>query len=187
MSVELQKVLLRVLPFLGIFLGLLIAVKRKKIHPASLALQKPNSVKWFIFWWAGFLLFILLTEVLLHHFGLIKVGKWNNTFFPTLIKIIGIVILAPIGEELVFRGILLHKLKQGNINSHVAIFIQAVLFTLVHSAAFDLTLLSNIGKLQIFTDAMLFAYAKENTKSIFTPITMHAMGNLIAVIEQFIL
>jgi uncharacterized protein len=97
------------------------------------------------------------------------------------------VVLAPIAEEMVFRALLLHKLKQWKVNHYVAIFLQAVIFVALHSAAFQFTLSGNIGKAQIFTDAILFALAMYHTKSVYTPMVMHATGNAVAVLEQFIL
>jgi membrane protease YdiL (CAAX protease family) len=66
------------------------------------------------------------------------------------------VIIAPIAEELIFRGLFLNKLIGLKINKHIAIFILALIFVGVHSFAFENTLSSKIGIAQTFIDASLF-------------------------------
>ena len=187
MNEEIKQVLFRILPFLAIITGITIAIKKQKLTKADLYIQRPNSYKLFLKWWLGFLVFIILTEITLYRFGILEVSTWKNSFFPSILKILSMVVLAPIAEELIFRALLLHKLKQWKINQHVAIIIQGLIFVALHSAAFQITLSSNIGKAQIFTDAVLFGYAMYHTKSVYTPIVMHATGNSVAVIEQLIL
>ena len=97
------------------------------------------------------------------------------------------VLIAPIAEELFYRGFFLTKLIHFKINKHVAIFIIAILFVLVHSFVFENTMASKIGIVQTFVDASLFGYARLTTKSIYTPIIMHIIGNLIATVEMYLL
>ncbi|NBP68730.1 MAG: CPBP family intramembrane metalloprotease, partial [Cytophagia bacterium] len=104
----------------------------------------------------------------------------------TLLRILGIVILAPIAEELMFRGFLLSRLLNKKINPHLAIAIQAILFVLLHSFAYRNDLSAKISIVQSFIDASLYGYARYHTKSILTPITMHMTGNSIALLEKFI-
>lgn len=97
------------------------------------------------------------------------------------------VIIAPIAEELIYRGLFLSKLISLKISKHIAIFILALIFVGSHSFAFENALSSKIGIAQTFIDASLFSYARFSTKSIYTPITMHMTGNLIATLETFLL
>jgi membrane protease YdiL (CAAX protease family) len=138
-------------------------------------------------WWGLFLIFILATEICLYRIGLLDVTPWNHDLSSSIIRVLGIVILAPIAEELLFRGILLHKLEQWKIKRFTSILIQAAAFVGLHSFAYENTLSSNIGIAQSFIDAVIYALAKYNSKSIYTPIAMHATGNLIAILERFIL
>ncbi|PZX93057.1 hypothetical protein DOS84_11850 [Flavobacterium aquariorum] len=145
MNEEIKSALIRVVPFVMILAGLFIASKRRKIDRAvDLGLQKPNSMTHFFFFTFGFLGFILLTEFFLYKLGILEIDKWNHAFFPSIIRIVGAVILAPISEELIFRGLLLSKLSK-KVN-----------------------------------------YARQFTKSIYTPIAMHIMGNFLATLERFI-
>lgn len=185
--IEIIKVLIRILPFLAVLIVLKIRVKQKKISASDLDLQKPNSKKIYLIWCISFLLFCLVTEYLLYINGILEVEKRSFNLIPSTIKIIGMVLIAPITEELVFRGLLLSKLISLKINKHIAIFILALIFVGVHSFAFKNTLSSKIGIAQTFIDASLFAYARFSTKSIYTPMTMHMTGNLIATLEIFLL
>ena len=73
------------------------------------------------------------------------------------------------------------------IKENYAILIQAIFFVLLHNFTFQNTLSSNIGIAQSLIDAILFGYARQYTKSLYTPITMHITGNAMAIIERFIL
>jgi membrane protease YdiL (CAAX protease family) len=184
---EILKVLIRILPFLIILIVLNIRIKQKKISNYELDLQKPNSTKKYLIWCISFLLFCLITEYVLYVNGILEVGKRNFNLIPSIIKIIGMILIAPIAEELIYRGLFLNKLISLKISKHIAIFILALIFVGVHSFAFENTLTSKIGIAQTFIDASLFAYARFSTKSIYTPITMHISGNLIATLEIFLL
>lgn len=186
MNEEIKSALIRVVPFVIILVGLFIATKRGKIdRVVDLGLRKPISMIHFFFWTFGFLGFILLTEFFLYKLGILEIAKWNHPFFPSIIRIVGAVILAPISEELIFRGLLLSKLSK-KVNTHLAILIQACFFVLLHNFAYQNTLSSNIGIVQALIDASLFGYARQYTKSIYTPIAMHMTGNFIATLERFI-
>ena len=184
---ELIKILLRILPFLVIILVLALNVKRGKISKEDLALLKPNTLTKAIIWCTSFLIFCVLTEVLLFHYHLLEIKPHVFDVKTSMLKIIGMVLLAPIAEELLYRGLFLTKLIQFNVNKHVSIFIIAIVFVLVHSIALEHTLSSNIAFIQIFIDATLFGYARLTTKSIYTPIAMHVIGNLIASAEMYLL
>ena len=88
---------------------------------------------------------------------------------------------------MIFRGLILSKKINDNINIHLAIFIQSILFVLLHNFTYQNSLSSNIGIAQSLIDASLFGISRLHTKSIYTPITMHMTGDFIATIERFIL
>lgn len=186
MNDEMRLAILRTLPFLIVICVIAILIKRKKIKPQELDLVKPFSVKHYLLWTLGFLTFTLLTEFFLSYFGILEVSKWKHSFSPSVILITGAVILAPIAEELLFRGLVLNALKK-KVSIHLSIFIQAIFFVLLHNFTYENTLSSNIGIVQSFIDATLFGYARYYTKSLYVPITMHITGNAIATLERFIL
>jgi membrane protease YdiL (CAAX protease family) len=186
MNPELKSALIRIIPFVFILLGLFIANKRKKVTVEDLGLQKPTSAKQYFSWIIGFLVLAVLIEFCLYQQGILEIDKWNHTLYPSILLIFGAVFLAPISEELIFRGLILTKLTQRKVNIHLAILMQACFFVLLHNFTYQNTLSSNIGIAQSLMDACLFGYARQYTKSISTPITMHITGNCIATLERFI-
>ena len=187
MSSETQSALIRVVAFLIIPVAMRVAIKRKKFTRHDIALNSPLSYSKFFLWWFGFLLFTVLTEITLYRFGILEVSRWHHNGVSAAIRLIGIIVLAPLSEELLFRGFFLHKLIQWKLNRHMAVLVQAAVFVLLHSFAYQNDLSSNIGIAQGFIDACIFAYARFSTGSIYTSMAMHSTGNLVAVIEQFIL
>ena len=187
MNHEIKLALIRVLPFLIVIIIVFILSKRKKINPKEIDLRKPQSFKLFLVCCIGFLFYVLITEISLSYFSLLEVSKWNHSYNASLILIFGTVILAPIAEEILFRGFILNQLINKKINLHLAIFIQACFFVLLHNFTYQNTLSSNIGIAQSLIDATFFGYARIYSKSLYTPITMHITGNIIAIIERFVL
>lgn len=184
---ELTKILLCILPFLVIILVLIIRVRKGKLSKDDLGIRKPETNVKAVIWCVSFFIFCILTELILFQFRLLEFKNYEFNIKISFLKIGGMVFIAPIAEELLYRGFFLTKLIQFNVNKHLAIFIIAILFVLVHSFVFDNTLSSKIGIIQIFIDATLFGYARLTTKSIYTPITMHIIGNLIATAEMYLL
>lgn len=186
MNHEIKMALLRTLPFLVVVIVFIILVKRKKINTHDLMLCRPDTMGRFVYWIIGFLLFIVIIEWGLYKFNLLEIDKWQHGFIPSLILIPGAVLLAPIAEELIFRGMILNALVKRKLSVHLAIFLQAIFFVLLHNFTWQNTLSSNIGVVQSLIDATLFGYARYSTKSIYTPMAMHITGNMIAVLERFI-
>jgi len=186
MNAEIRSALIRVLPFAVILFILLLQIKKGRITKQDLFLNKPYSVKGFFYWLIGFLLVVVTIEYCLYKAGILEINKWNHPFFSSVIRITGAVFLAPIVEELIFRGLLLNMLVKRKINLHLAIFIQAVIFGLLHNFTYQNSLTANIGIAQSLMDAMLFGYAKYATRSIYTPMAMHVTGNFIATAERCI-
>lgn len=183
---ELTKILIRILPFLIIIIALTIRIKKGKLSKDDLGIRLPEtSLKAFI-WCFSFLLFCILTEFILFEVGLLEFKNYAFDIKTSLLNIIGIVLIAPLAEELLYRGLFLTKLIKLKINKHLAIFIIAILFVIVHSFVFENSMASKIGVIQVFVDATLFGYARLSTKSILTPIVMHIIGNLIATIEMYL-
>ncbi len=183
---ELRSALVRTLPFLIVIVVLAILIRRGKIKSQDLDLGKPDPIRSYFIWTVGFLFYALIIEFLLDARGILQVSKWEHSLTPSIILIFGAVVLAPIAEELLFRGLILNVLIKRIGNKHVAILAQALLFVLLHNFTYENTLSSNIGIVQSSIDAVLFAYARQYTRSIYTPITMHMSGNVLAILERFI-
>jgi membrane protease YdiL (CAAX protease family) len=185
LSGELWSALGRVLPFILALVFIGIARKRGKITEETIALRRPASFVLYSAWCLLFLFFIVTTEVVLARLGILEIEPWNHTLVPSLIRITGAVVLAPCVEEILLRGVLLGKLAE-KLNIHLSIVIQAVVFVLLHSFAYENSTASRIGIAQTLTDGILYGYARQQTRSLYTPITMHMTGNLVATLERFL-
>lgn len=93
----------------------------------------------------------------------------NNTLFA-------IILISPIFEELIFRGVLFNRLKLF-IPTIFAVLISALIFASFHP-------FGNIFSSFIFGISMVLLYLK--TENIFIPITAHFLNNLLAEIIVFI-
>jgi membrane protease YdiL (CAAX protease family) len=187
MNEEIRSALIRVLPFVVILFILLLQIKKGRITKQALFLNKPSTCKYFFYWVIGFLLLVLTIEYCLYKTAFLEVDKWQHPFLSSVIRITVAIFLAPIVEELIFRGLLLNMLIKRNVNLHLAIFIQAGVFIMLHNFTYQNSLNAYIGIVQSLMDAMLFGYAKYTTRSIYTPMAMHITGNIIATAERFIL
>lgn len=112
MNEEIRSAILRTLPFLIVVCVIAMLVKRRKIKSENIDLAKPFSVKCYLSWTLGFLAFTLLVEFLLSNFGILEVSRWKHSVSPSILLITGAVLLAPIAEELLFRGLVLNSLKK---------------------------------------------------------------------------
>lgn len=81
------------------------------------------------------------------------------------------IIVAPIGEEIFFRGLLYNSLKR-QWGVPAAIVVSGVIFAVAHFGP--------IAILGIIPMGMLLAYVYERTKSLWVTITMHMLNNLLA-------
>jgi membrane protease YdiL (CAAX protease family) len=182
----LSSTLLQVVPFLFALAALYIATKKGRITRSDLALNRPRSRSAMIFWILGFAIIAVTVEILLYSYGLLEVKAWDYPVAVKVIRSIGIVLLAPITEELLFRGLILSKLRNTGIKTALAVILQAIVFVLLHGFAYDQTFVAKIGIVQTFTDGCLFALARLHTRSIYTSIGMHMCGNGLALLERLL-
>jgi membrane protease YdiL (CAAX protease family) len=176
--------IVRVSPFMILLVVVFFRIRQGKIVPASIGLQWPARWSHAAMWLVGFLTFAVGVELLLYASGLLETGGFKHHGASAAIQFIGMVVLAPIAEELLFRGIFLNRLERLFGRFSVAAVVQAILFVALHNFAYQGTVTANIGVAQSFADALLFAFARRHTGSILTPILMHASGNMIAVAEM---
>ena len=88
--------------------------------------------------------------------------------------LLAMVFLAPVTEELIFRGYLFKAWRHTWLGAHGTILLTSVLFTLVHASQYPLLTLAIL-----FTFSLILGYAREKTGSIWLPIILHMLNNLI--------
>lgn len=98
----------------------------------------------------------------------------TDTLPQLLMNILVIGVIAGVGEELVFRGIVLRKLLKGLNNEHVAVWLSAIIFSAIHFQFY--------GFLPRVMLGALFGYLYVWTGNIRIPIAAHIFNNTVAVI-----
>lgn len=98
----------------------------------------------------------------------------SDTFPQLFMNILVIGVIAGIGEELVFRGIVLRKLLKGLNNEHVAVWLSAIIFSAIHFQFYGFFPRMMLGA--------LFGYLYVWTGNIGIPIAAHIFNNTVAVI-----
>lgn len=181
---EIGGAVIRVAPFLALIAVIGFRVRQGRILASDIAIRSPHSWRAVFAWLLGFLLLAFGVEWIVWQAGLLELGGFKHDGVSALIRIVGMVALAPIAEEFLFRGILLNWLEKRTGKFFLAAALQAIAFVAVHNFTYSGSALSIIAVVQSFIDAMLFAFARRQTGSILTPILMHASGNLIAVAEM---
>jgi membrane protease YdiL (CAAX protease family) len=103
-------------------------------------------------------------------------------FAPISINGFPIIILAPIGEEMMYRGFLYGYLRN-KIGVVLAIILQAALFSICHVSLFYYPNV-NYLLLNIFLSGLIFGLLYEKTGSLYTSIICHGCINYIALIKN---
>lgn len=94
------------------------------------------------------------------------------------ISVISVLIVAPISEELIFRGYIYNNFRN-SIGSIPAILITSALFTLMHFPRFTFDPLFFVS---IFLTGTIFGILREKTGSVLVPMLFHAIYNFGSII-----
>lgn len=101
-----------------------------------------------------------------------------DSFIKMLVGFIVIAVVAGIGEELIFRGLIQRKLYKGLKNPHVAIWAAAFIFSAIHMQFY--------GFLPRLMLGALFGYFYFWTGNIWVPIIAHIFNNGFAVVMFYL-
>lgn len=110
----------------------------------------------------------LLTEVFLS----------VNSINGLVINLFIIAIMAAIGEELLFRGVVLRVIFDWLKNPHLAVFISSILFSALHLQFF--------GFLPRMVLGLLFGYIYLWTASLWIPVILHFLFNGVTVVAAYL-
>jgi CAAX protease family protein len=94
---------------------------------------------------------------------------------PIWLPIIVLIIGAPLSEELVFRGLLLGRLRQTRLGFAGATLISTLSWTFLH---LSYTL---VGLVDVFLAGLLFSWSLWRTQTLWVPIAFHALYNAIVL------
>ncbi len=102
----------------------------------------------------------------------------GSSFQLLLLNLLMIAVLPAIGEEFLFRGVLIKLLRDWFGNAHFAIIFAAFLFSAIHLQFF--------GFLPRFVLGLLLGYLYYFSKNLWVPIAAHFFNNASAVIASFL-
>ena len=140
----------------------------KKITPAGIlwTLVLAYAVQHAVSIIIGFLAF-MLPEIVAAYEEMVESAGLTDY---SLTWVFAVVILPPLVEETVFRGLILHYLKKGGARFWAANLIQAVLFGIYHG--------NLIQGIYAFCIGVLLGYLAERYGSLIIPVLVHALFNL---------
>lgn len=154
-------------------------------HVRHLSWQDDIGLRWpslgtSLRWIGAYIVLTIATELVSDALGLASEKSWFEKYSVGVIVVRSLVIvtLAPIAEELMFRGLLFSVLSSTRVGAIGAVALTALLFALMH--------FQYAGVLMLFVliDAIYFGVARLATGSVLIPIICHMIGNSVAVYER---
>lgn len=88
------------------------------------------------------------------------------------------VVVAPVIEELVFRGYLFTAWRKTRLGLWGTVLLTSLIFALIHAAQYSWLIL-----IYLFVFSIILGLAREKTGSIWTPIVLHVLNNAIAMVS----
>jgi membrane protease YdiL (CAAX protease family) len=131
-------------------------------------------------WVAAFVLLVVLVALLEPLLGFRPARPWEGRHGSTemLIRLVGIVLVAPITEELLFRGAAFTRLARSGLEASGAIAVTAAIFAILH-------LQYGPGPVtMILIDGLFYGLARAKTGSVLVPLVCHMIGNSYAAWER---
>lgn len=102
----------------------------------------------------------------------------TDTISGLLVNILVICVIAAIGEEMMFRGVLQGTIERGTGNGHAAIWISATIFSAIHLQFFGFFPRLLLGALN--------GYLMYYSRSLWAPVWAHFLNNLATVVAVFL-
>ncbi|OUS29883.1 hypothetical protein A9Q98_05725 [Thalassotalea sp. 42_200_T64] len=108
----------------------------------------------------------------------VKTPEWMNDLLASTdniwLSVLSLCIVAPIFEELVFRGFIYKKIEQTVLRKSGAVFFTALLFTLIH------TQYEAIILFDLFVLAMILSIVRLKTDNLKYCIAIHMLNNMVS-------
>ena len=168
-------------PAVAALVVLLVSRKRGFSWGEDLGLRRPKTLA--LFGWLGlWLVWIAASEVLIRVLGLDQAKAWPG-YPPSILvlRIVAIGLVGPFAEELVMRGVVFHVLRRTALGPLGAIAVTAVGWSAMHY-------LYGPGTLALVAvDGVVLGLARHRSGSLWVPVAMHALGNLISICQSLTL
>jgi len=113
--------------------------------------------------------------------GYTSIPEWMEAIYLSAgslpLLVFALIVVAPIFEELSFRGFLFEGLRRSWLGDSGTILVTSLVWAVIH------TQYQLVYVLQIFALGLLLGAARLRTGSIVTPIAMHALFSAIAIVQ----
>ena len=107
------------------------------------------------------------------------VDAYKTAYFTPLLWL-AFIIAAPLYEEILFRGFMFKGIENSRAGPIGAVIITSLAWSALH-VQYDFLII-----VSIFAGGLLLGWARLKTNSIYIPIAMHALQNLMAIIVVII-
>ena len=173
---HLGMTLVKVAAPLAMIAVVMFILHRRKLSVAeNLGLRRPPPGQ-NILWLLLYAVVILGSNYFMNWRGPWDFTEWRQApLLVDILRVLAVGILGPIAEEIIFRGFLFTRLARTRLG-----FSGAIAFTAIAWGAMHYTYAPGVIALLILA-GLLLGVARFKTKSVITPILMHAMWNLYAV------
>lgn len=151
--------------------------KRRLPLRETLGLRWP-TLSQLLLWGVLWIGLAAVSELVSRHLGVAEVKPWDYPTAELALRLFGIVLLAPVAEELLFRGMLFHRILHSPLGVAAAVVIPAILFALLH-LQYSLAAMAFI-----LIDGLFLGVVRFATGSTYLTIAMHIAGNLFAVAQR---
>jgi len=145
----------------------------------TLALRWPSPRQGAL-WVGAFATWFVVSEYVYTTLGFSEGQAWGDRYSLSLIilRVVGMVILAPVAEESVFRGLMFARISGTRVGPVGAVLITAAIFAAIH-IQYEPALIAFI-----LADGLFFGLVRWRTNSLYLPIVFHSLGNLYVVFER---
>lgn len=109
---------------------------------------------------------------------MIEVMLGGHSVGSLVMGILLVGMLAPLAEELFFRGCLQRLFTTGGMNVHLAVWLTAFIFSAMHGQVYGFVPRMLLGA--------IFGYAAVWSHSLWVPVLMHALNNTLYVIGRYV-
>ncbi|HET7240296.1 MAG TPA: CPBP family intramembrane glutamic endopeptidase [Gemmatimonadales bacterium] len=133
-------------------------------------------------WVGAFIVLVAFEAVLKPLLGFPPVRPWSVSYdsAEVLWRLAGVVLVAPVAEELIFRGAAFTGLARTSLGASGAIAVTAAIFAMLH-------LQYGSGAMAfILVDALFYGLARAKTGTVLVPLVCHIIGNSYAAWERLV-
>lgn len=148
----------------------------------SLAVVPPLP-GWMRTWIPAILVFAVASDMLTWMLGKPIVPEFMQVAWATAEKVSFVIAasaVAPVMEELIFRGFLISGLRPTRLGASGAVLVSSAVWAAIHGQ-YDL-----YGMATIFALGVLLGTTRVKTGSVLAPIALHALYNLISTVETMV-